>query len=65
MVLSNLKKNRIFNPFQVRRVISFIVPNPLNLRLYLEIKDERERRGKRKKKRRSVKGEIGSESDAI
>lgn len=65
MLLSNLKKNRVFNPFQVRRIISFVVPNPLNLRLYLEIKDERERRGKRKKKRRSVKGEIGSESDAI
>lgn len=64
-MLSNLKKNRVFNPFQVRRIISFVVPNPLNLRLYLEIKDERERRGKRKKKRRSVKGEIGSESDAI
>lgn len=65
MLLSNLKKNRVFNPFQVRRIISFVVPNPLNLRLYLEIKDERERRGKRKKKRKSVKGEIGSESDAI
>lgn len=65
MLLSNLKKNRVFNPFQVRRIISFVVPNPLNLRLYLEIKDERERRGKRKKKRRLVKGEIGSESDAI
>lgn len=65
MLLSNLKKNRVFNPFQVRRIISFVVPNPLNLRLYLEINDERERRGKRKKKRRSVKGEIGSESDAI
>lgn len=65
MLLSNLKKNRVFNPFQVRRIISFVVPNPLNLRLYLEIKDERERRGKRKKKRGSVKGEIGSESDAI
>lgn len=65
MLLSNLKKNRVFNPFQVRRIISFVVPNPLNLRLYLEIKDEKERRGKRKKKRRSVKGEIGSESDAI
>ena len=65
MLLSNLKKNRVFNPFQVRRIISFVIPNPLNLRLYLEIKDERERRGKRKKKRRSVKGEIGSESDAI
>lgn len=65
MLLSNLKKNRVFNPFQVRRIISFVVPNPLNLRLYLEIKDERERRGKRKKKSRSVKGEIGSESDAI
>lgn len=65
MLLSNLKKNRVFNPFQVKRIISFVVPNPLNLRLYLEIKDERERRGKRKKKRRSVKGEIGSESDAI
>lgn len=64
-MLSNLKKNRVFNPFQVRRIISFVVPNPLNLRLYLEINDERERRGKRKKKRRSVKGEIGSESDAI
>lgn len=65
MLLSNLKKNRVFNPFQVRRIISFVVPNPLNLRLYLEINDERERRGKRKKKRRSVKSEIGSESDAI
>lgn len=65
MLLSNLKKNRVFNPFQVRRIISFVVPNPLNLRLYLEINDERERRGKRKKKRRSVKGEIGSEYDAI
>lgn len=65
MLLSNLKKNRVFNPFQVRRIISFVVPNPLNLRLYLETNDERERRGKRKKKRRSVKGEIGSESDAI
>lgn len=65
MLLSNLKKNRVFNPFQVRRIISFVVPNPLNLRLYLEINDERERRGKRKKKSRSVKGEIGSESDAI
>lgn len=64
-MLSNLKKNHVFNPFQVRRIISFVVPNPLNLRLYLEIKDERERRGKRKKKSRSVKGEIGSESDAI
>lgn len=64
-MLCNLKKNRVFNPFQVRRIISFVVPNPLNLRLYLEINDERERRGKRKKKRRSVKGEIGSESDAI